>query len=112
MTSPRYSIEQYLNVHSATGPSFSPDGTKLSYLSDATGIAEAWTLDIASGVAKQRTFHKDKVAFVRYTGRGDEILFGMDTGGDERQQFYLIDQDGRERPLTADPSAIPCLGAR
>ena len=111
MTSPRYSIEQYLNVHSATGPSFSPDGTKLCYLSDATGVAEVWTLDLASGEATQRTFHRDKVALVRYTGRGDEILFGMDTGGDERQQFYLIDEDGNERPLTADPSAIHAWGA-
>ncbi len=110
MTSPRYTIEQYLKVQSATGPSFSPDGMKLSYLSDSTGVAEVWTLDIASGVTTQRTFHKDKVAFVRYTGRGDEILFGMDVGGDERQQFYLIDNDGRERPLTSDPSAIHAWG--
>lgn len=111
MTSPRYTIEQYLKVQSVTGPSFSPDGTKLSYLSDATGVAEAWTLDIASGAARQRTFHGDKVASIRYTGRGDELLFGMDTGGDERQQFYLIGQDGRERALTSDPTAIHAWGA-
>ena len=111
MTAPHYTIEQYLNVHSATGPSFSPDGTKLSYLSDSTGVAEVWTLDLASGDTIQRTFHKEKVAFVQYTGRGDEMLFGVDAGGDERQQFHLIDDDGQERPLTADPSAIHAWGA-
>ncbi len=111
MTAPRYTIVQYLNVHSATGPSFSPDRTKLSYLSDSTGVAEVWTLDLASGESTQRTFHKEKVAFVQYTGRGDEMLFGVDAGGDERQQFHLIDDDGRERPLTADPSAIHAWGA-
>ena len=111
MAAPRYTIEQYLKVESATGPAFSPDGTKLSYLSDRTGMAEIWTLDISGGEAVQRTFHRDKVAMVRYTGRGDEILFAMDAGGDERQQFYLIDDEGRERPLTADPSAIHAWGA-
>ena len=111
MSQPRYSIEQYLKVQAATDPEFSPDGAELSYLSDRTGVAEVWTLDLATGETRQRTFHGDKVALVRYTGRGREILFGMDTGGDERQQFYLIDDDGRERPLTADPSAIHAWGA-
>ncbi len=111
VSAPRYTIEQYLKVQSATGPSFSPDGQSLTYLSDRSGIAAVWTLDIASGEVRQRTFHAEKVGFARYTGRGDEILFGMDSGGDERQQFHLIDADGRERPLTSDPSAIHVWGA-
>ena len=111
MARSRYSIEQYLAVQSATGPAFSPDGKSLSFLSDRTGVAAVWTLDIASGETRQRTFHKEKVAMVHYTGQGDEIIFGMDSGGDERQQFHLIDGDGRERALTADPSAIHSWGA-
>ncbi len=111
MTRSRYTIEQYLKVESATGPAFSPDGGSLTFLSDRSGVAGVWTLDLASGETRQRTFHADKVGLVRYTGRGDEILFGMDAGGDERQQFHLIDSDGRERPLTADPSAIHSWGA-
>ena len=111
MTSPRYAVEQYLRVHSATAPVFSPDGKSLSYLSDAGGVAAVWTLEIGSGSARQRTFHKEKVGFVRYTGREGEILFGMDSGGDERQQFHLIDAQGRERALTSYASVIHAWGA-
>ena len=108
---PSHSIERYLAVQSATAPTFSPDGKTLAYLSDASGVAQVWTLDLETGVTTQRTAHTDKVALVRYTGRGGDMLFGMDTGGDERQQFHLIAEDGTERALTADPGTIHAWGA-
>ncbi len=111
MGASRYTIEQYLKVQKATGPAFSPDGRELSFLSDRTGVAEIWTCDLASGGIRQRTFDGERVAFVRYTGRGGEILFGRDSGGDERQQFHLIDGEGGQRALTADPAAIHAWGA-
>ncbi len=32
----------YLNVRSASGPSWSPDGGALAFLSDISGVSEAW----------------------------------------------------------------------
>ncbi|MFT4885606.1 MAG: hypothetical protein ACI8U4_003132, partial [Natronomonas sp.] len=38
-----YDIERYLNIRSAFGASFAPDGT-LSFRMDATGTPQVWTL--------------------------------------------------------------------
>ena len=35
---------RYLNVRSATGVSFAPDGRRLTFLTDNTGIAEVWSV--------------------------------------------------------------------
>ncbi|WP_201383729.1 hypothetical protein [Ktedonobacter sp. SOSP1-52] len=46
MTKEIYSFERYLNVRSATGASFSPDGQHISFLTNITGVAEVWSVSI------------------------------------------------------------------
>ena len=43
-----YDIARYLNVRSAHGATFAPDGT-LGFLLDATGTPQVWTLADAGG---------------------------------------------------------------
>lgn len=40
MANEGYGFERYLNVRSAYGASFSPDGSSVSFLTDITGVAE------------------------------------------------------------------------
>ena len=42
LTSPDF--VRYLNVRSATGASFSPDGRRITFLTDITGVAEVWSV--------------------------------------------------------------------
>ncbi|MBX0293527.1 S9 family peptidase [Haloarcula nitratireducens] len=99
-----YDLERYLNVRSAYGASFAPDGT-LSFLHDATGVSQVWTLDAAGRWPEQRTFYDEPVSFVDYSPERPELVFGMDEGGNERAQLFLLADDGRITNLTGMPDA-------
>ncbi|GGN85599.1 S9 family peptidase [Haloarcula pellucida] len=99
-----YDLERYLNVRSAYGASISPEGT-LAFLMDTTGVGQVWTLDEPGGWPDQRTFYDEPVSFVDYSPTREELVFGMDEGGNERAQLYRLDDDGRVTELTAMPDA-------
>ncbi|PSP50659.1 S9 family peptidase [Halobacteriales archaeon QH_7_69_31] len=95
-----YDIARYLNVRSAHGATFAPDGT-LGFLLDATGTPQVWTLADAGGWPEQRTFSDERVTFAAFSPVRQELAFGMDEGGNERQALYRLDTDGTVTDLTA-----------
>ncbi|PSQ25328.1 S9 family peptidase [Halobacteriales archaeon QS_9_67_15] len=100
-----YDLDRYLNVRSAYGASFAPDGT-LSFMLDATGTPQVWTLDEPESWPVQRTFYEERVTFATWSPERRELAFGMDEGGNERAQLYRLDaDDGTIADLTAMPDA-------
>ena len=100
-----YDIERYLNVRGAGAPSFGPVG-ELAFLLDATGTTQVWRLDEPGAWPEQLTFHDERVAFASFSPTRDELVYGMDDGGDEFWQFHRLTADGSEDvPLTARPDA-------
>ena len=103
-----HDIERYLNVRSAYGASLSEDGT-LAFLMNTTGTAQVWTLDEPRGWPEQRTFYDESVGFCTFSPEREELVFGMDEGGNERTQFYRLDlagdAEGEITPLTERPEA-------
>ena len=97
-------IERYLNVRSAHGASVAPDGT-LAFLMDTTGTAQVWTLAEPEGWPNQRTFYDESVAFCDFAPEDNALAFGMDEGGNERQQLYRLDPDGTVTNWTQRPAA-------
>ncbi len=96
-----YDFERYLNVRSAYGASFDPDGERLSFLLDTTGVSQVWRLDEPQGWPAQLTFYDEQISFASWSPERDELLFGMDKGGNEREQFFRLDGDGETiTPLT------------
>ncbi|APW96270.1 S9 family peptidase [Halobiforma lacisalsi AJ5] len=101
-----YAIERYLNVRSAYGASFGPDGDRLSFLMNTTGTAQVWTLEGPREWPEQRTFYEDAVSFASWSPERPELIFGMDEGGNERAQLYRLDAEtGEIENLTAKPEA-------
>jgi dipeptidyl aminopeptidase/acylaminoacyl peptidase len=92
-------IERYLNVRSAYGASLSPDGT-LAFLHDATGVPQVWTLDAPRQWPDQRTFYEESVGFVDCSPAREELIFGMDEGGNERTQLHRLDLAGGTDDVT------------
>ncbi|MFB6198321.1 MAG: S9 family peptidase, partial [Halobacteriaceae archaeon] len=100
-----HDIERYLNIRSARSPSFSPNG-RLSFLLNTTGVPQVWTLDGPREWPEQRTFHEERVSFASWSPTREEMIYGMDEGGNERMQLYRLAGDGSESvPLTDIPDA-------
>ena len=101
-----YDIDRYLTVRSASGPSFGPDGERLSFLLDTTGVDQLWTLDGAGRWPIQRTFYDERITFGTWSPERPELVFGMDEGGNERAQLYRLDATaGTIDDLTRTPDA-------
>jgi dipeptidyl aminopeptidase/acylaminoacyl peptidase len=116
MPTEKYSFERYLNVRFAYGPSFSPDGKQLSFLTDITGVAEVWSIPIgihvpASAWPDQLTFRGERVAGAFYSPTADVLLVAADVGGNERTQLYTLSADGSTfTALTSKPDSIYQFG--
>lgn len=98
MAAARYTFERYLNVRAAYGPSFSPHGRRLAFLTNITGMAEVWSVPVdvrASDSAwpAQSTFTGDRVLGATYAPDADLLIVGADIGGNERTQLYLLSPD-------------------
>jgi dipeptidyl aminopeptidase/acylaminoacyl peptidase len=101
-----YDVERYLHVRSAYGASVGPDGERLSFLDDTTGVPQVWTLDAPRTWPEQRTFHDERVTFASWSPTREELLYGMDRGGNERVQLYRLDAaTGVSTNLTRHPDA-------
>ncbi|WP_248897638.1 S9 family peptidase [Haloplanus halobius] len=101
-----FDIERYLNIRSAYGASFGPDGDRLAFLMDTTGVPQVWTIDDPGAWPEQRTFFDDRVTFVSWSPERPELVFGMDRGGNEREALYRLDvASGAVTDLTRHPDA-------
>ena len=100
---------RYAALESAGSPSFSIDGGTLFHLR-GSGQQQVWALDLATGVSRQLTDHDEKVALLRRAPGDDRLIYGVDAGGDERQQLWLW-ADGNSRALTSAPEVIHGFGA-
>ena len=99
MPAETYSFERFLNVRSAYGPTFAPDGKRLSFLTDITGVAEVWSIpvDVHAAVPAwptQLTFRNERIAEVSSSPTEDILLLTADVGGNELTQLYSLSGDG------------------
>ncbi|MCA1622934.1 MAG: S9 family peptidase [Acidobacteria bacterium] len=99
-----YTIQQYLNIRSASSPALSPDGKRLAYLTNVTGTSQIWVIDLPGSAPKQMTNYDDNVSFVRWSPDGKGLVFGKARGGDENAQFFWIAANNLQtKELTNNP---------
>jgi len=109
-------FEQYLNVRTAYGTSFSPDGKHLSFLTDITGVAEVWSVPVDLSAPtptwpEQLTFGGERVVSATFSPTDDVLLVSDDVGGNERTQLNTLIANGTSfRKLTDRPEAIYQFG--
>ena len=104
-----YEFSRYLKIRGASGSGWSPDGRRVLFVTDITGVSQVWEVPTGGGWPEQLTFYEERVAGAEYSPVEDKILFGIDAGGNERMQLYLLGS-GEERDLTGDPDAIHYSG--
>lgn len=107
-----FSIERYLNIRSAGSPNFSPDGKRIAFLTNITGTSQIWFVDANGGYPEQMTAFADNVSFVRWSAKGNFLIFGKASGGDENTQFFWMSSDGADiKQLTNAPKVRHNFGA-
>ncbi len=112
MAAVRPGFDRFLSVRSAYDASFSPDGERVAFIGDYTGAPELWAVPVEGGWPDQLTFFRDRVMTGRYSPLRDEILVGRDVGGNEREQLFLLREEGADLDqLTDAPDAIHTFGA-
>ena len=106
-----YPIQSYLNIRGASSGVITPDGRDVLFLSSITGIPQLWRVSRNGGWPEQLTFYADAVRSPARSPAGDWLLFGNDTGGDERTQLFVTRFDGSETvQLTDNPKVIHAFG--
>jgi len=107
----RFDFRRYLNIRSASCPSFSPDNEYVAFLTNITGVPQVWRVALGGGWPEQLTFYGEEASFCRYAPVGDRLIFGMDQGGNERVQLYMIEQEeALIEQLTDMPRVIHMFG--
>ena len=101
-----YEFARYLKIRGAWGAGWSPDGLRVSFLTEITGVPQVWEIS-AKGPSwpEQLTFYEERISGASYSPTENRLLFGMDAGGNERAQLFLL-EDGEVRDLTRAPDAI------
>ena len=100
-----YGIDRYLNIRSATGPTLSPAGDRLAFLTNITGTPQVWMIGAQGGWPDQMTFYSDRVDFVRWSPDGSGLIFAKSKGGDENAQLFWLSPDGSQiKALTNAPT--------
>ena len=105
-----YAPDAWTRIGAATTPVFSKDGGTLYHLR-GVGLPQVWAMDRDGGNARQLSFHSEKVAFLRRSPADERLIWGIDAGGDELQQFILLEPGAAPRAITANPEAIHDFGA-
>lgn len=108
-----WSIERYLNVRQAYGPSFAPEGRALAFLTNITGLPQVWQVGLTSSTIEdatpvlwpdQVTFETNRVSEVAYSPapHDNRLIYVSDVGGSEQHQLFLLEVDrATVHPLSA-----------
>ncbi len=81
-------------IGSAFGPSWSPDGTRLAYVSNLGGSFQVWVVPAAGGYPQLVTTLDDAVSNAQWSPKADLLAFEAAPGGSFNAQIYTVRPDG------------------
>ncbi len=88
------SVAAMVKIGFCFGPSFSPDGKRIAFVSNMTGTPQIFVVGSGGGWPEQVTAFDDPVGFVTWSPEGSWLAFSLAPGGGMNQQVYLAHPDG------------------
>lgn len=88
------SVARMAKVGFANSPSFSPDGSRIAFVTNISGLPQVWTMPTAGGYPSLVTSFEDPVGFVTWSPDGQWLAFNLAPGGGFNEQIYLVRPDG------------------
>jgi len=80
----KYTIADFLEVKSSFGSRFSPDSSRVAYLSNLTGTSQIYIMPISGGNSIQLTDFPDAISGLIFSTTEDKIIFSKSDGGNEK----------------------------
>lgn len=104
-------LNSYLNAVSAYKPTAIPNQNTVTFLTKKTGIPQVWKWSKDTSTIEQYTDLEDRILSVYHSPSGDKTVVGMDSKGNEKQQFYLLKEEGKiVEELVVSPSHFHYFG--
>ena len=103
-------VDPYVHVHTVKIFEYEPNGKKISFISDYTGSRQVWEYYREGRRLAQSSFTKEGITFIKYVSCTSDLIIGMDVSGNEREQLYLLTEDGELIALTNSPEHVHLYG--
>ena len=87
-------VTRMARIGRASSPSFSPDGKRMAFVSDSSGIPQVWIAPVEGGAPTQVTKSDDPIGRVSWSPNGDWLVFSLAPGGGMNAQIYIVHPDG------------------
>jgi|TARA_B100001971_G_C18227344_1_gene561441 dipeptidyl aminopeptidase/acylaminoacyl peptidase len=100
-THKEYTIQEFMDITSFGGSSFSHDEKSILIRSNESGVYNAYEIDLKTHDLKQLTFSdSNSISPISYFPNDKRFLFRSDQGGNEILHIYLNNLDGSTVDLT------------
>ena len=81
------------------GGTFSPDGQRIAFISNASGVPNVWMANVDGSGLKQVTDSQDQVGGVSWNPVNDTLAVDIAPGGGMNRQVYLLPAEGGEMQM-------------
>src|SRR3954469_4600271 len=103
-------LDPYMYVHTVRNLKYEPNGKKISFISDYTGLPQVWECQREERRPVQSPFTMEGITFIEYVSDTSDLIVGVDVSGNERTQLYLLKENGELISLTNSPEHVHVYG--